>query len=131
MPPLGDRRHGVLLALEDLGRAAVAQHLVGHGALLDDGAVGGEIAEEHGQAAGGVVGLVEGPDHVVVDDAGAGHRLGDGAAGHGTGGAVHEAGVDQLLHQGLDAAGPVQVFHVVRAGRRQLADVRHAWRRRR
>ena len=121
----GDSRHGVLLALEDLGGAAVAQHLVGHGALLDHGAVGGEVAEEHGQAAGGVVGLVEGPDHVVVDDAGAGHGLGDGAAGHAEGGAVHEAGVDELLHDGLDAAGVVQVFHVVSAGRRELADVRH------
>ena len=107
-------------ALEDLSGAAVAQHLVGHGALLDDGAVGGEVAEEHGQAAGGVVGAVEGPDHVVVDDAGAGHRLGDGAAGHRAGRAVHEAGVDEPLHHGLHAAGPVQVFHVVLAGGRQL-----------
>src|SRR5450756_149430 len=68
---VGDGRHGVFLALEDLSGAAVAQHLVGHSTLLDDGAVGGEVAEEHGQAAGSVVGALEGPDHVVVDDAGA------------------------------------------------------------
>ena len=50
--------------VEDAGRAAVLQHRRANRALLDHRAVRREVAEEHGQAAGGVLRVVERPDDV-------------------------------------------------------------------
>ena len=42
------------------------KRLRGHGGLLDYAAVGGQVAEEDGDAAGGHVGVVDGPDGLRV-----------------------------------------------------------------
>ena len=41
---------------------------------------------------------------------------------------MQQAKVGNLLHNGIDTAGSVQVFHIGRAGRRQVADVRNLFR---
>ena len=105
----GDRRHRGGLAVEHLGGAAVAQHLVGDRALLDHGAGRRQVAEQHGEAAGGMPGPRQRTNDLVVGDAGAGDGFADGAARHRARRAVHEAGVDQALDDRLDAAGVVEL----------------------
>ena len=51
--PAQDGLGGLLLAVEDAGRALVLQHLRRHRRLLDDGAVGRQVAAEDGDAARG------------------------------------------------------------------------------
>ena len=54
-PAAEDRLDRVLLGVEDARRAGVHAHLGGHRRLLDDRAVGREVAAQHAQAALGVV----------------------------------------------------------------------------
>src|SRR5699024_9015313 len=78
-----DGGDGLLLTVKDPGRAAVLLHLGGHGAALDHAAVGGNVAPQDLQATGLAVGIGDGPDGVLVQDAGALDVLAQGLAGDG------------------------------------------------
>ena len=86
LAPLNGLEGGFFL-LKNPGRALVNLFLVaGH---LDDGAVGGQVAPQDGQAAGGAAGvfrLVD--DRLVVNGGHIGHVLGQRLAGNGHGVAV-------------------------------------------
>ena len=98
-------------------------HLGGYGGLLHHAAVGGQVALEHRDAAGLGVGVVDGADDVgiAVDHTLQilGHRL--AGAGHQAG--VQQAGLCQLGHNGVHAAGPLQVLHIGISRRGQVTQV--------
>ena len=118
-----DGLDGVLLAVEHPGRALVDHHLRGHSGLLHHAAVGGQVALQHGDAAGLGIGSLDGADdlRVPVDHARQVlcHRL--AGAGHQAG--VQQPRLGQLGHDGVDAAGPLQVLHIGVARRGQVAQV--------
>ena len=73
------------------------------------------------------IGLAELADDVAVDVGrrDVGEVLGHRPAGHGQAVAVHQAGVEQRLHDHRDAADLVDVVHHVAAERLEVAEVRH------
>ena len=122
MPPAEDRRDRVLLGLEDAGGAGVHAHLRGHRGLLDDRAVGREVAAQHAQAALGVVGVVERADDAAVGVAARASAISPivwpvtVSASR-----VDEAALGELAHDRGDAAGRVEVLHVEVARRARCA----------
>ena len=102
-------------------------HLRGDDSLLDHGAVGGQVAEEDSQPAGGGVGYIEGIDDRIVAHPGRADVLGQRAPGHGEHAGVQQAAFHQAEHHRRDAAGAVQVLDVMSPGRRaHTAQVRRA-----
>ena len=63
-------------------------------------------------------------DDVGVLDPVAGKQLPDGLAGDGEAAGIQQACLVQLAHDGIDAAGTVQVVHVVMSVRTDVAEVR-------
>lgn len=106
------------LGIEDAGRTRVLAHQRGDDRLLDHGAIGGQVAEEDCQPAGGRMGGIEGSDDRAVRHGGRHQALGQGAAGHGQDIAVQQAAVQQPAHHRRDATGAVQVFDMVAFRRR-------------
>ena len=118
-----DGGDGVLLAVKDPGGAFVDHHFCGHGGLLHHAAVGSQVALQHGDAAGLGVGVFHGADDLRVP---VGHALQvfcHGLAGAGDEGGVQQVQLGQLLHDSVDAAGPVQILHVGVAGGGQVTQV--------
>ena len=107
-----DGMPGVILGIVALGRAAEFPGGGVHGAELDDGAVGADVAVQHGQTALLMDGIADRMDHVGVLVAGAGGFLAQGAE-HALGLGVHLAGCGQLLDDGAQAAGGLKVLHGV------------------
>ena len=96
---------GRFLAVEDAGRAGVLLHLGGHGAALDDAAIGGDVAPQDLQAAGLRIGIIDGTDGLVVQDVSALDVLAEGLAGDGGDIEVQQALLGQLcLHGGMPPA---------------------------
>ena len=118
-----DRVEAGFLAVEATRRAGEFQLL--HAGDFDDGAFGREIALEADHAAGReqrLIGrthdvLVRIPFHVL-------HVLGDRAAGDGQAIAVHEAVVEQCLHQQRHAACFEHILGDITAARFQICDIR-------
>ncbi|CAN4018777.1 Glycerate dehydrogenase, partial [Dysosmobacter welbionis] len=114
---------GVLLAVKHPGGTGVGQHLRGHGAALHHAAVGGQIAPEDLQSAGGGVGILDGPNGVVVEVLDPLNVLAHGLAGDGQAVQIQKTALGQLRLDSRDAAGRVQVRHVGGARRGQVAQV--------
>src|SRR5690606_28857412 len=114
----------VLDAVEDDGPAAVAQQFGRGGGGLDDGAVGGEAAAQHGDAGVGQQRFGAPPDHGVVRDLGPLQGGGERFAGDGDRGRVGQVG--DLLEHGARAARPEQVVHQVAPGGLQVDQERDA-----
>ena len=79
------------------------------------------------EPAGLVDRVVEGAQHLAVErrDVHLGEVLGEGLSGDGERVAVHQARVEQRLHEHRQSAAAVDVVHHVLAERLQVADVRH------
>ena len=105
--------------------ALVDEHLRRYGGLFDYRAERGEGAFDEGESALFVVRLVERAYYFGVGDFRVRDVFGGGVARDGDCLAVDEARVEQLVHEGLDAAGAPEVFDVVRAARAHGAEVRH------
>ena len=103
-------------------------HLGGHGAALDDAAIGGDVAPQDLQAAGLRIGILDGTDGLVVQDVSTLDVLAQGLAGHGRHIQIQQALLGQLCLHGGDAAGGVEVGHVGGACGSQMAEVRGSWR---
>ena len=100
------------------------KHLRQHGGFLHHGAPGRQVAEQHGQPAGGAVGPIERPDDLVVAHRRRALILGRQVdAGDGRDRAVDEPGLAQPVQDGHDPARPVKVLHVLGARGRQLDQV--------
>ena len=119
-----DGRNGGLLAVEDAGRAGVLLHLRGNGAALDYAAVRCDVAPQDLQTAGGGVGVLDGADGLIVQDAGTLDVLAQRFAGDGGNIQIQQALLGQLGLHGGDAACGVEVGHVSRTGGSQMAEVR-------
>src|SRR5207247_10449164 len=120
-----DRVHRRLLALEDAGRPGVATALVA--GELDDAAVGGEVAAQDGQAAGGLDRIRQRPDDLLAGRLG--RRPGDLADRRVVDGRrvlVQHTGLLQALQEDRDAAGVEEVDGVVVAARLEVAEQRRA-----
>ena len=119
------------LGIEDARRSGVPTHLGGHGRLLHDASVGREVAAQDAQPALGVVGLVDrAHDHPVCVQSLVrylAHR--HTRDGHDV--TVHKASLVELAHDRRDAAGEVEVLHVVLARGRDAHEVRRPGRDRR
>ena len=106
-----DDLDSLLLGIEHPGGAGVLHHLGSHGGLLDDTAVLRQVAKENGNTAGRQIGIVDGADdlRVAVDRIRniLAHRL----TGAGNEVGADQSGIRQLLNDGIDAAGPLQVLH--------------------
>lgn len=77
----------------------------------------GEVAAQHAQSAGRLVGLGDGIDHLAVDRRGAEalDLLGQRLAGAGQDVAVQQPGIEQFAHDHLDAARGIDVDHGILA----------------
>ena len=115
----------VVLGVEDAGGAGVEDALVaGH---LDDAALGGEVALEDDEAAGGLERVVDGVDDFLVGGLdGVLGFFGEGLAGDGHLAAVDEAGAEETLGEEARAAGVLVVLGGVLAARGEVADERGA-----
>ena len=108
---------GGLLRVEADGLALKVVEALVKGAGLGDAGVGGQVAPQHGHAAGIAEGIADGVDDVVgqgIEVAVGRQRLLQGLAGDG-----EDAGVQpiaQLLHDPGHGAVPVEVDHVVLVG---------------
>ena len=122
--PRVDGGLGLFLGFKDPGGAFVNLHLGQHRAALDHAALGGQIAVEHGNAAGGGVGILHGADDGGVDVHGVRDVLAQGLAGDRHDRGVQQILLGQFLQNGVYAAGGVQVLHVGGAGGGQMAQVR-------
>ena len=118
-----DGGDGIVLTVEHPGRTGVGLHLGGHGAALDHAAVGGQIAPEDLQTAGGAVGVFNGTDGVGVQILGAPDVLPYCLTGDGQAVQIQQVPLGQLCLYGRDAAGGVQLRHVGGARRGQMAQV--------
>ena len=93
------------------------EHFGRYGGLLDYRAERGEGAFDEGESAFFVVRLVERTDYLGVGDFRVRYVFSGGVSRDGDCLAVDEARVEQLVHEGLYAAGAPEVFDVVRAAR--------------
>ncbi|SII46516.1 Uncharacterised protein [Mycobacteroides abscessus subsp. abscessus] len=117
------RVHRRLFLVEDPGRAFEDVGVEARG--LDDGALGGERAAEHGESAGRVDRVVERPEDLAVGvgRVDLGEVLGHGPARHGEAVAVEETGVEEGLHDHGHAADLEHVVHHVFAEGLDVAEV--------
>ena len=118
-----DGGDGLVLGVEHPGRAGMDHHLRGHGGLLHNAALGGQGALEHGDAAIGGVGVLDGTDDVMVQIFHALQIFRHRPAGGGDTGGIQQSLLGQLLHNGVYAARPVQVLHKGVAGGGQVTQV--------
>ena len=100
------------------------EHFRRNGASLDDTAVRSQVAVQDGDAAGLREGVVHVADDFVVGLEDTFEVLLQGLAGAGHDVGVDETGLRQLLQDGMDAAGLIEVLHVSGTGRSQMADIR-------
>ena len=114
----------LFLGFKDPGGAFVHQHFGKHRAALDHAALRSQIAPEHGDAAGGGVGILHGADDggVVID--GIYNVFTQRLAGDRHDGGVQQILLGQLFQHRVHAAGGVQVLHIGGAGGGQMAQVR-------
>ena len=117
-------------ALVDLGLAhhpLVLEAIVDAGELQDRGEIRRQVAAEHAQAAGRLVGFLDGIDHLAVGAFGA-EALDlpcEGFARTGQDIAVQQPGFQQLAHDHLHAADLVDVDHGVLAVGPRIGEDRH------
>ena len=121
--PSVDGLDGLLLGVEDPGGAGVEHHLRGHGGALHHAALGGQVALEHGDAAVGGVGVLDGADQLGVAVDHALQVLGQGLSGAGEHARVQQALLRQLLHDGVHAARALQILHIGIPGGGKMAQV--------
>ena len=98
-------------------------HLRGHGGALHHAALGGQVALEHGDAAVGGVGVLDGADQLRVAVDHALQVLGQGLSGAGEHAGVQQALLRQLLHDGVHAARALQILHIGIPGGGKMAQV--------
>ena len=115
---------GRFFGFKDAGRSLVFHHGRDHRRLLDDAAVRRDVAEQNRQAAFGVMRGLQGPDDGAVRSLGAADVLAYGLAGDRQAFQVDQFRPGQLLEDGADAAGAVQILDVVRPGRAEGAEMR-------
>ena len=98
-------------------------HLGVDGALLDDAALGGEVALQDGEPAVARIGVRDGADDLLVEDAGVlrARLLRHERAGHCF--AFEEPRLDEGADDGGDAADFVEFFDVIFARGRQAAQI--------
>ena len=118
-----DDGDGLLLAVEHPGGTFVPQHFRGHGALLHHAAVRGQIAEQGGDAAGLGIRLLQRADETGVQIFRRFQVFPYGLTRHGRQRGIQQTGLGQFLHDGPDAAGPVQILDIGVTGRSQMAEV--------
>ena len=106
------------------GRAGVYQHFFRHGAGFNDGAVGGQVAFQDSDAAGSAVGLFAAVDYIRTADFRVFDQRTDGLPGNGLAGFDDEPLLCQFMHNRADAAGFVQVRHMMGAAGAQESQVR-------
>ena len=70
-----------------------------------------------------MVGVIDGADDPGVGNPDRRQLVGQAGAAHSHRRAIQLAGVEQRLHQRLDATGPVQVFHMMGTCRTQRAEM--------
>ena len=109
-----DPRREIIERIEDDGTAAMRQQCRRRRSMFDDGAVRGEVAPEHGDRASGVDRVVDAPDDLLPGD---GFRGGNELAQRP---ARYRRNIQmeqrtQLAQDGVQAAGLVQMLHVMRA----------------
>ena len=114
-----------VLGVEDARGAGVQDALVAGD--LDDAALGGEVALEDDEAAGGLERVVDGIDDLLVGCLdGVDGLFGEGLAGDGDQAAVDEACVEEPLREEARAACVLVVLGRVLAAGGEVADVRRA-----
>jgi hypothetical protein len=116
---------GLSLRVVALRLARVGQHVGCDGRSLDDGVIRCEVALEDGDTALFAVRVIDAVDDRAVEDLGVLDAVADRARDRQRV-EVDQALLGELVHDGRDAAGLVEVRHVVLAGRAELRDVRRA-----
>ncbi len=119
-----DAIEGGFLRFEYDGGAFELHHVGGDAGGFDDGAVGGEVAEEDGEATLLGVGVFDFADDIVIFDFSGGDIFAEGFSRNGHLVKIESAGLfGDGFEDGGDAPGAVDVFHVVFAGGSNFADV--------
>ena len=114
---------GVLHVVKDPGPAAVLHHLGADRSGLNHTAHGGQVSEQHRQTALGAVRGIYVADHLVILHEVARQKLAHGLSRHREAAGVDQPRPIQLLYDGVYAAGPVQVIHVVMSVGTDMAEV--------
>ena len=99
------------------------QHFFRHGAGFNDGAVRGQVAFQDSDAAGSAVGFFAAVDYVRTADFRVFDQSADGLTGNGLAGFDDEPFLCQFMHNRADAAGFVQVRHMMGAAGAQESQV--------
>ena len=118
--------HGVFFRFKHAGCDIAAHHFRRHGGLLHHRALRGQRAAQNGNAALLGVGFGHGMDDIFIQNTGV--QLLQVVA-HGLAGDSHALQIDaaltgQFRHDSGNAAGAVQVHHVILAGGGKLAQIR-------
>ena len=111
--------------LEDDGAAPVTHQIGARRRRLEHGAIGRQIAAQHGDAAAFRQRLVERADHLGVVIRRIGGVLPDGLAVHRRGVAVEQTGLAKGAQHRRQAAGVIIVLHQEPPRRHQIDDGRH------
>ena len=117
---LADRLFGI----EYPGGSFVPAHFIQYGRLLDHASLGREIAEKSGQTALGVIGVVHGADDISVHNLNGFDIFSHRFSGDRHAIFVNHTGAGEFLDHGLNAAGSVQFFDVVKAARTHGTEMR-------
>ena len=119
-----DGSDGLLLRVKHPSRSLMHQHILRHGATLDDGTLGSEGAEQNRKAPRLGVGIFNGADDVVVNHLDPFEVFTEGLARGGNDGGVQQSLIMKLCNDGPHAAGGIEVLQVVLPRRSQLTEVR-------
>ena len=100
------------------------QHLFRHGAGFNDGAVGGQVAFQDGDAAGGAVRFFAAVDYIRTAYFRVFDQSAYGLSGNGLAGLDDESFLCQFMHNRADAACFVQIRHMMGSAGAQERQVR-------
>lgn len=105
--------------------ARVRQHVRSDGRSLDNGVIRCEVAFEDGDAAFFAVRVIDAVNDIAVEDFGVLDAVADRARNR-QGVEMNQALLGELMHDSRNAAGLIEVRHMMLAGRAELRDVRRA-----
>ena len=106
------------------GRTGMYQHLFRYGTLFYNRAHGRDVAGQYGDAAGLAVGVFYGADYIRTRNDRVFDQSADGLTGDGLAALVDESQFAQFVHDRRDAAGFVQVNHMMESAGAQFGQVR-------
>ncbi len=104
-------------------------HLRQNSRSLDNTGVRRQIAAEHGHAALLHIRMIDRVDDLRISDLAVFNQLADRFSVNRLAVKVQCTELRDLVHDGVDAAGLVQLFHIVRACRCQMTDIRRLLRK--